>query len=414
MNIGNGTIENDAKFQEFTLNKNIRESTIYQYIYRIGLYCNHIELTPTQLIEEAIEDEEDGLRMPNRKLKQHLISFCQSLKEKNMSRNQVKNVFGTIKSFYKEFEIQLPNVKCIIKEEQALLTINDIPSKKDIKKALKRCNHKYRAIVLLMVSSGMGRSEILNLTINDYIESLRMDRPLDLDNPLPQLREQEDKICRWSIRRVKTGAPYVTFSSPESINAINNLIEYEIENKNPYKSMDQHLFNSNGDKINETSFNTYFRRLNDSCGFGWCGTQRFFKSHNLRKYFATTIENSGHIEGTQSEFLLGHKISNKLIDTYKMRDFALMEANYLKVLPELSITSVETAVVESREYKEIKAKMEKMEKELYEQVIKSAQLESILEQERFNQESEEFKREFLRDKGDEKVPKRGEIKFEKI
>lgn len=399
MKLENSTIENDPTFQEFTMNKNIRESTLYQYVYRIGLYCKHTGLTPTQIIKEAEEEEEDAIRMPKRKIKKHLLSFCQHLKDEDMSSNQVKNVFGTIRSFYKEFEIQLPNVKCIIKQEQELLTVDDIPSKKDIKKALKRCNHKYTAVILLMASSGMGRSEILNLTINDYIESLRMDKPLDLDNPLPQLREQEDKVCRWSIRRKKTGAPYVTFSSPESIVAINNHIEYEIENKNPYKSLNQHLFNIDGNKINDTSFNTYFRRLNDSCKFGRYGTQRFFKSHNLRKYFATTIENSGHMEGTQSEFLLGHKIPNKMIETYKMRDFALMEANYLKVLPELSINPVETAVIESGEYKELKAKMEKMEKELQEQKFKSAQLESLLEAERFEQQDEEVKREVLGDKG---------------
>jgi integrase len=379
MKLENSTIENDPIFHEFTMNKNVRESTLGQYAYRVGLYCKHVGLTPTQLIEEATEEEEDALRMPKRKIKKHMISFCQYLKDRNMSYNQVKNVFGTIRSFYKEFEIQLPNVKCIIKQEQELLTVNDIPSKKDIKKALKRCNHEYKAIILLMASSGMGRSEILNLTINDYIESLRMDKPLDLDNPLPQLREQEHKICRWSIRRKKTGAPYVTFSSPESIVAINNHIEYEIENKNPYKSLNQHLFNIDGDKINEASFNTYFRRLNDACNFGMYGTQRFFKSHNLRKYFATTIENSGHMEGTQSEFLLGHKIPNKLIETYKMRDFALMETNYLKVLPELSINPVETTVVESEEYKELKRQIEELREQLNEERFNSGVLEQQVE-----------------------------------
>lgn|GEM_PF-5301057 len=61
--------------------------------------------------------------------------------------------------------------------------------------------------------------------------------------------------------------------------------------------------------------------------------------------------------------------------------------------------------------KEINAKMEKMEKELKKQQFLSAQLKSLLEQERFNQLDEEVKKEIL--KGDVKFVKKDEIKAKK-
>jgi len=46
--------------------------------------------------------------------------------------------------------------------------LDDLPNKNDIIHALNFCNLKYRAIILLMMCTGMGEAEILSLTMKHF------------------------------------------------------------------------------------------------------------------------------------------------------------------------------------------------------------------------------------------------------
>jgi integrase len=348
-------IENDPIFNEFVENRRVTASTIRQYAFRLGAYCSYTQLSLGELIKEA-EDEEDAMiRMPKRKIKKHLMGFCKHLQNQGKSSSHIRGCFVIVKAFYKEYEIVLPNIRCLQREQKELLTTKDILTKDDIKKALKRCNTKYTAIIKLMMSSGMGRSEIINLTLKDYLDSLNLKREPELSELIPTLREREkvEKIPQWSIYRYKTKTPYITFSTPETIEAINNHIETETENDNPYTSYDTKLFNVDGMPMNEITFGVYFRRLNDECNFGYKGTFRFFRSHALRKFFASTLRRAGY-DSLDTEFLLGHAVKNVLQDAYVKRDLERMENQYLRIMPELSINPIKTNVFESMEYKRLK------------------------------------------------------------
>ena len=77
----------------------------------------------------------------------------------------------TVRTFYNQFEIQLPKQKNkSIKQDQKL---EDLPGKDDIIHALKFADLKYRAIILLMASSGLGESEICNLKFTDFLKSIK-------------------------------------------------------------------------------------------------------------------------------------------------------------------------------------------------------------------------------------------------
>jgi len=54
------------------------------------------------------------------------------------------------------------------------MRIYQIYLQKKIKTALEYCNPKYKAIILLMISNGMGSSEIRSLTIKDLIKGLNL------------------------------------------------------------------------------------------------------------------------------------------------------------------------------------------------------------------------------------------------
>lgn len=124
----------------------------------------------------------------------------------------------------------------------------------------------------------MGSSEIRYLTLKDYLNSLKITKYdlCDIDELTAKLKEKENEISTWSIRRYKTDMPYVTFSSPESVKSINDYIDERYENGYPFTSIDDCLFENKGKHIGRRVMTPYFARLNDTCGFGFFKRQRFF------------------------------------------------------------------------------------------------------------------------------------------
>ena len=105
--------------------------------------------------------------------------------------------------------------------------------------------------------------------------------------------------------------PYVTFSSPESVDAIINYLKTK-----PTNNIEDSLFRGPSNKsINHKAFFMYFNRLNRKCGFGKPDRQAFFRSHALRKYFATTI--SEEIPKLKVDRMLGHRVDSQTNSYFK-------------------------------------------------------------------------------------------------
>jgi integrase len=104
---------------------------------------------------------------------------------------------------------------------------------------------------------------------------------------------------------------YVTFSSPESVDAIINYLKTKPTNK-----MEDHLVRGPKNKsIDHKAFFMYFNRLNCKCGFGKPDREAFFRSHALRKYFATTI--SEEIPKLKVDRMLGHCVDSQTNSYFK-------------------------------------------------------------------------------------------------
>ena len=74
-----------------------------------------------------------------------------------------------------------------------------------------------RAIILFISSSGCGRSETVNLTIQDFINATSdYHHNTEIYNVLNELKDKQDIIPRWEICRNKTNKFYTTFTSPEA------------------------------------------------------------------------------------------------------------------------------------------------------------------------------------------------------
>lgn len=139
---------------------------------RLGKYSEFNNKTPTELIKEAEDEEDQRIWMKDRQIKEHLFDFKKHLQDQGKAFNSIKTYMATIMGFYQEFDIDTPKIKMKNHETREKTTFQDIVGKKHIKKAFKKSNIKYRAIILLMSGSGMGSAEIINLTYQNFLESI--------------------------------------------------------------------------------------------------------------------------------------------------------------------------------------------------------------------------------------------------
>jgi integrase len=172
-------------------------------------------------------------------------------------------------------------------------------------------NPLLKAIVLLMSSSGISRSDALNLSRNDYKKGL----------------DPKDRIVTWHITRQKTGVKYYTFSSPESSQAIDDYLVTR-------KDTDPRLF-----KVNRRYLNTVFKRTNDMLGLGKNGEFSRFSMHMLRRFHATQLIESGMSE-SKVDLLQGRKPGGIAYQSYiKIKPSKLRE-EYIGALPFLVVEDV--------------------------------------------------------------------------
>lgn len=357
--MANIDVMGDLKFRQFIQSRRYSERSIKIHRNSLQFYTKFLGKTPTELIDEAIMEEEDGIRMSSRKIKEYLINFVEYLTDLGNAPQTIKNKINSVKTFYHEYDILTPTIRMPKTVENA--TLDKIPEKEHIIQALKHASIRNRAMVLLMSSSGMGSGEIRSLTYNHFIQAidgvlddLTEEEKLDVIKVQSRVKDK-DIIGVWNVIRKKTKTPYITFSTPESIQSI---VEYLIDNQRknkPIKSKDDYLFGVNSRPMEENTLHQIFKSLNDKCGFGKQGHQRFFRSHAMRKFMGTSLFGAG-MDRAKVKMLLGHAEdeTNQAYFKFSVKDLKTL---YLKYMDAVTIQETKTKTIQSEEYQYLTAKI---------------------------------------------------------
>lgn len=299
----------NSLLDKFYIDRNIKDKTRKGYESAISKYIEFHGEKLDFLILEAQNDEEKNIILKNRKIKNRLLSFRNYLFATKLSNNTIKTYLSRIKTFYRHYEIEipeLPNAKYNVEYETSYL---DIPSKEDIKKVLKISPLKLQALILFMASSGTAKAETLSLTVDDFLISVSeyVDCNDDLYSILNKLKDKNDIIPTFYIKRQKTDKYYYTFCSSETAHII---IEYLLSREMLKKS--DKLFPFSDSYIINT-----FQKINDKMNWGFRGNYRYFRSHNLRKFHASNI-------GLSAEY----------IDMLQGRSKSSIHETYIKTNPQ--------------------------------------------------------------------------------
>ena len=316
---------------EFIKVRNLNKRTVYGYNNAIKLYTNFNNMSLSELLKEAENDEENGVRWKNRKIKQRLLNFRVFL-QRHYLISTVKVHFQRILTIYRQFEIEIHNLPPInLKNTNKLKPImfEDLPTKEIIKEAVNITNPLMKAIILFISSSGCARQETLNITIQDFIDATREYHDSeDMYEIITILIKRNDVIPTFKLKRQKTNKFYFTFCSPEAVSFI---LDYLIISKRKLRNEDK-LFKTNLDYLN-----SYFNEINETLNLGKVRKYNRFRSHMLRKFHASALYN--HENGLSLEEIdaLQGRGKNNTHSSYFMENPKNLKEKYINSLKSILI-----------------------------------------------------------------------------
>lgn len=170
-----------------------------------------------------------------------------------------------------------------------------------------------RAIILYMSSAGCARAETLSLTIQQFIDATKeYHNSEDIYHVIDALKERDDVIPMWYLKRPKTNKYFYTFCSPEATTEIINYLASRTTKLKP----ESKLF-----AISEQMFILNFKTINNKLGLGKLENGRGkFTSHMLRKFHSTQLWNEG--------------VSKDLVDALQGRGKDQVHSSYFWENPE--------------------------------------------------------------------------------
>jgi len=350
--------KDEELLQQLCMERNIMHSTMVRYRTIINYYTESQGLPLYELIQEAEKEEDQGIRLKNRTIKKRLINHRNYLiNERNYSLVTVQKTMTGLRTIYNHFEIELPrlpqlNNKNVKKYET--IYYNDLPTKDLIKKAVNHSKPLMKAIILFITSSGCARAETTSISIQDFITATNeYHHSTDIYDVINELKQKEDIIPLFHIKRLKTNNYYYTFCSPEATKAILDYLETRTDKLKPEKQ----LF-----KINKNYLNVKFKELNDQLGGHSKGCYSLLRTHMLRKFHASNLargENGLSLDEIDS---LQGRSKDNVRQSYYFDDPKELRKKYIQNIDKVTILDqVHTITIDSPEVARLKEKADKID-----------------------------------------------------
>ena len=342
---------------DFQKRRNLKPSSMRQYQTVLKRYSEYNNMSLAALLNEAEIEEDERIPQRRRTLTTRLLGFRNHITE-HYKKNTVRSMMTKTLTLYTTYGLEIP--KLPRQSEKNMndcppISFKDLPDKDIIKASLQISNPLMSAIILFMSSSGAARTEMLNLTIQDFIDSTRLYHDSnDIYEVLDILKERDDVVPTFKIKRQKTDKWYYTFCSPEAVTAI---VNYLLSIKKPLHNEDQ-LF-----QYHEVTVCYKFQEINDELGLGKKGTFNRFRSHMLRKFHASTLKNHGMSKEDINE--MQGKGQNLVDEAYFFDDPNILREKYIEHMDAVTINlDVNTIDIRSPEYLELEQKFKEKEAEI--------------------------------------------------
>ena len=401
------------KLKQFFMERGSSAATQRHYSSSVKLYEELNQMSLDSLIEEADNEEEERIRWKNRKIKQRLIKFRNYLYT-NLAENTVGTYMTDIKAIYRHYEIELQPLprfdsKQIQKSYQ--MTFNDLPSKAELIDSYYEATNVVKCIIMFASSSGISRSDMLNMTVADFIRGCDKEVSDDtLMSVLDELKHTQYLIPQFEGERVKTRKKYITFCSPEaSEHIVQYLIGRDAQLKSEYAALEEKL---NSLEVGSTKYldvkkqldshpkcltvdlplfgisnghlGYVFTKINNKLNLGKVGGRSKIRCHMLRKYQASMLLNAENAFTRDEVDSLQGRSLDKTHRAYFFNEAERLKEKYISCVDELMLFS-SINKIDKKEHEKLIKENKLYKKELEAQSTKMVELEQLIEETRKNQ-----------------------------
>ncbi|WP_292467403.1 tyrosine-type recombinase/integrase [Methanolobus sp.] len=369
---------------------NPAKSTRQGYLSALAHYTKFTELTPSELIDEGNRDIKAGKLMTDRAVFVRIPGFRDYLQKQNnkvanpLAPSTIKKHVGKIISFYNYFYIDTPKQPRSGSNVKPLKENLKRPDKDLIRAALDIASIRDKAVMLIGLSSGMGASEIASLKVAQFNEGY----------------DSKTGITTFDMRRRKVGIDFITFISPEASKAVLNylewrdrppagsekcdLLEYEKRKVTPgsylfiqNKVKKEYLLSQNESirRLTSENITLLYNRISADLGArAGPGIFNPLRSHNMRKYFNTSLKNEG-MDSDLIEYMMGHQLDGSKA-AYFEGDPEKLKKIYQKYIPFITIKK-ELDISESPEYTVIKNENDILRAETAKTIVERHELSEL-------------------------------------
>ena len=336
----------DMILEQFFNERNSSHSTRVTYTRSVKYYETLTEHTIQECLDIADDEEYNNIRWKNTQTRKWILEYREwCYTNYNVSTAQL--YLTAILTIYRHFEITIPPLPYYSKKHckhTPPLNYTDLPDRDILSACLQIGTPLVRAIILFMSSSGISRIDLLNLTINDYLEATKdyHDHQESVKLAVKDMRD-EDIVPTFYLTRQKTNQDYFTFCSHEACKSINAYLLTRTE----ILTRDRPLF-----KVNPRYINMIFERLN---GYFLLGTMpngyNRLTPHMLRRYHATQLAEAG-MSTDHINLLQGRKLSGVAHESYIRIKPETLREEYIEALPYLVIEDVNKFKTELQQTKD--------------------------------------------------------------
>lgn len=336
-------VSESDELKKLTRKRNIKkQQTKDRYVVSLTTYCVYTNKSLSELISEA-KKEQKTLDEDELSIIDLLEEFRPWMSEQGLGELTIRTRFNDVLTLYRNNRIRIPELERYIPDDEVQLEYSDLPAEKDIERAINSSTSlSARALFYFMASSGTGKLETANLTVQDFIDATRdYHGEIDnIENVLLKLEEMENVIPLFKLKRQKTGTTYHTCCTPQATKAILTLLR----SKNHINNDDPLFYYKYG------GISKAFHRANFKHGWPKIKNYYYFGSHRLRKRHASLlIRDKG----------LAHYLQGRVLDktsrSYFFEDPKRVREEYKKYVPLLTIGEAEYYGVSSEEYDELQA-----------------------------------------------------------
>lgn len=343
--------------EDFQKRRNLKQSSMRQYKTVLLKYAKFNKMSLNELLMEAETEEDERIPQRRKTLLTRLLDFRNHM-TKEYKRNYVKSAMTKVVTLYTTYGLEIPKLPSQSEKnmnESLPISFKDLPDKEIIKASLKITTPLMKAIILFMSSSGCARTETLNITIQDFIDAtILYHNSNDIYEVIEILREREDVVPTFRLKRQKTDKWYYTFCSPEAVSAI---LDYLISIKKPISNNDN-LF-----QYHEVTVCYKFKEINDELKLGKKGTYNRMRSHMLRKFHASNLKNHGMSKEDINE--MQGKGQNLVDEAYFFDDPNILREKYIEHMAAITINlDINNIDIKSPEYLELQQKYSQKEAEV--------------------------------------------------